>query len=124
MVTNEMKMEVIKYFQYEDNEELVKAYMNLDDAFYKFYYRCMKEDMHCGDADRYAILNTLFGYDIGMENARSIDQWMYEHDEEIFELSSKEGKSLVALAVAELGLCLDFSKWIKEDYKEYHFFEK
>lgn len=81
--------------------------------------------MHYADADRYAILNTLFNYDIGMDNARDIDSWMYHHDEEIYELkaTSKEDKSKVALAVAELGLNLDFSGWIKEDYSEYKFFE-
>ena len=81
--------------------------------------------MHYADADRYAILNTLFNYDIGMDNARAIDGWMYEHGEEIYELNPTniEDKSNVALAVAELGLNLDFSEWIKEDYPEYKFFE-
>ena len=121
-ITNEIRKEVINYLDidiYDDDE-----YNEYPDDFYSFYYRCMKADMHCGDADRYAILNTIFNYDIGMDNARAIDEWMYEHDEEIYELNPAniEDKSKVALAVAELGFNLDFSGWIKENYTEYKFF--
>lgn len=121
-ITNEIREEVIKYLEMDYTEH------NLDifpDELYSFYYRCMKADMHYADADRYAILNTLFNYDIGMDNARGIDTWMYHHDEEIYELkaTSMEDKLKVALAVAELGLNIDFSGWIKEDYTEYKFFE-
>ena len=119
-ITDEIRREVEDYLQIkmEDNEEF-------SDELYSFYYRCMKADMHYADADRYAILNTLFNYDIGMDNARDIDSWMYHHDEEIYELkaTSIEDKSKVALAVVELGLNLDFSRWIKEEYTEYKFFE-
>lgn len=122
-ITDKIRWEVMNYLEvdiYNDDE-----YKDYPDEFYSFYYRCMIKDMHYADADRYAILNTLFNYDIGMDNARAIDSWMYEHDEEIYELNaiSEEDKSKVALAVAELGLNLDFSGWIKEDYTEYKFFE-
>lgn len=115
-ITDEIRREVERYLEID---------CQITDEAYAFYYRCMKEDMHYADADRYAILNTLFDYDIGMENARAIDEWMYLHNEEIYELLATkiEDKSLVALANAELGLNLDFSKWITEDYKEYKFFE-
>ena len=121
MITNEIREQVLNYLEldiYDNNADL-------SDEFYSFYYKCMKADMHYADADRYAILNTLFNYDIGMDNARSIDKWMYENGEEIYELkaTSKEDKSKVALAVAELGLNLDFSGWITEDYTEYKFFK-
>lgn len=119
-ITDEIRRQVENYLEIkmEDGEEF-------SDELYSFYYRCMKADMHYADADRYAILNTLFNYDIGMDNARDIDSWMYHHNEEIYELNatSIEDKSKVALAVAELGLNLDFSGWIKEDYREYKFFE-
>ena len=116
-ITDEIRNEVLEYLECEDGDYA--------DEFYSFYYRCMKADMHFADADRYAILNTLFGYDIGMDNARAIDSWMYEHDEEIYELNAtnNKDKANVALAVAELGLNLDFSRWIEEDYTEYKFFE-
>ena len=114
-ITDAIRDEVSKYLEID---------YHITDEACVFYYRCMEEDMHYADADRYAILNTLFNYDIGMENARAIDEWMYLHNEEIYELSATktEDKSLVALANAELGLNLDFSGWITEDYKEYKFF--
>lgn len=118
-ITDEIREEVLSYLESE--------YLDVgdySDELYSFYYKCMKEDIHYANADRYAILNTLFNYDIGMENAMSIDEWFYEHDEEIYELKvNEEDKKLVELAVMELGLNLDFSNWIKEDYKEYKFFE-
>lgn len=116
-ITNKICEEVIEYLDCE--------YGDYTDEFYAFYYRCMMAGMHCADADRYAILNTLFNYDIGMENARAIDSWMYEHDEEIYELkaTSDSDKKIVMIAVAEIGLNIDFSGWIKEDYTEYKFFE-
>ena len=115
-ITDEIRENVLNYLECDDG--------NYPDEFYAFYYRCMKEGMHCADADRYAILNTLFNYDIGMDNARAIDGWMYEHDQEIYELNAdKVSKVTLAVAVAELGLDIDFSGWIKEDYTDYTFFE-
>lgn len=118
-ITDEIRNEVCDYL------ECKKSETPAPDEFYSFYYRCMKAGMHYADADRYAILNTMFNYDIGMENARVIDHWMYEHDEEIYELNPEnaDDKSMVALAVAELGLNLDFSGWVDEMYTEYKFFE-
>lgn len=115
-ITDEIRKEVLNYLEVEN--------MDYPDELYSFYYKCKQTGMHYADADRYAILNTLFNYDIGMDNARAIDSWMYEHDEEIYELkaTSKEDKSKVALAVVELGLNIDFSGWIKENYTEYKFF--
>lgn len=115
-ITDEIREEVNVYLECENG--------NYTDELYSFYYRCKQANMDYADADRYAILNTLFNYDIGMENARAIDAWMYEHDEEIYDLDIyKESKAKIALAVAELGLNLDFSNWAKEEYKEYKFFE-
>ncbi len=116
-ITDEIREDVINYLECENGD--------YSDKLYAFYYRCAEAGMDMADADRYAILNTLFNYDIGMENARAIDEWMYEHDEEIYELNatSMGDKAKVALAVAELGLNLDFNGWIKENYTEYKFFE-
>lgn len=119
-ITNEIREDVLNYLELDicdDNTDYT-------DGFYSFYYRCMNAGMHYADADRYAILNTLFNYDIGMDNARAIDEWMYEHDQEIYELNAdKVSKLTVALAVTELELNVDFSGWIKENYDEYSFFE-
>lgn len=118
-ITDEIRREVEDYLEVEMECDLMYP-----DELYAFYYRCANAGMHYADADRYAILNTLFNYDIGIDNARAIDGWMYEHNEEIYELlaTSKEDKAMVALAVAELGLNLDFSGWIEKDYEEYKFF--
>lgn len=117
-------IEVTKEIRKEVRDYLECDYGRYSNEFYSFYYRCMKAGMHFADADRYAILNTLFNYDIGMDNARAIDSWMYEHDQEIYELNAdKVSKLTVAIAVAELGLDIDFSGWIKENYTEYKFFE-
>jgi hypothetical protein len=120
-ITDEIRKEVLDYLEldvYDDNSDL-------SDEFYSFYYRCMNANMHYADADRYAILNTLFNYDIGMENAMAIEEWLYEQEEEIYELNatSEYDKKTIILAVAELGLNLDFSRWITKDYEEYKFFE-
>lgn len=117
-ITDDIRDAVDRYLALEDG-------ITYSDDLYAFYYRCLQAGMDPADADRYAILNTLFGYDIGMDNARAIDCWMYLHDEEIYELSATNAvdKLTVLMAVTELELNLDFSKWAKEDYKAYRFFE-
>ena len=85
-ITDEIRREVLEYLELDANVD-IKEY---PDKLYSFYYRCMKAGMHYADADRYAILNTMFDYDIGMENARLIDKWMYEHDEEVYELNATD----------------------------------
>lgn len=115
-ITNEIREKVNSYLQCED--------VTYEDDLYAFYYRCMENGMDYADADRYAILNTLLNYDIGMENAERIDSWMYLHDDEIYELGiDEDSKKRVELAVKELGLDIDFGGWITEDYKTYKFFE-
>ena len=116
-ITDEMREEVAVYLGI-DIESCA------DDKMCAFYYRCMEEDMHVADADRYAILNTLFNYDIGIDNAMAIDSWMYEHNKEIYELDIDiKSKTYLALAVVELGLDIDFSNWRTEEYKLYTYFE-
>lgn len=123
-ITDDIRREVINYLDIDiyNNDE----YNEYPDDFYSFYYRCMKADMHMADADRYAILNTIFNYDIGMKNAMAIDTWMYENDEgDIYDImaTNEEDKLMLKKAVMELGLNLDFSRWIKEDYTAYEYFE-
>lgn len=120
-ITNEIREEVLCYLELDEDTK----YEDYTDEFYSFYYRCKQADMHYADADRYAILNTMFDYDIGMDNARAIDQWMYWHDEDIYELyaTKTEDKEKVIMAVRDMNLNLDFSNWITEEYVEYKFFE-
>lgn len=118
-VTDEIRKEVHNYLDCEILEDEL-----LDDKCYAFYYKCMKAGLHSADADRYASLNTLLNYDIGIDNAMTIDKWMYNHHTDIFELKAtdNEDKMFLALAVAELGLDIDFGGWITEDYTEYSYF--
>lgn len=123
MITPELKQEVLNYLQVSPKREA--EYAKCDDSFFLFYARCAEAGLHFSDADRYAILNTLLGYDIGKEKARQIDGWCYEHDEEIYELDANpESKALLEQASKELGLELDFSGWATEPISEYKFFDK
>jgi len=58
------------------------------------------------DIERYARLNTLFGYDIGFENA--INEANIELD--VFEISYKH-KTLLMKCDSQCGLGLSFDKW-------------
>lgn len=119
IVTEEVKKEVLRYLNVKPD-----CYKDKDDGFYLFYKRCMDAGMHYADADRYAILNTLLGYDIGRKCAQAINGWMYEHDEDIYELDADEdSKKLLQEAAQDLALTVDFSHWATEQFTTYKFFE-
>lgn len=103
-----------------------------NDIFYKssieektpateFYIRGLMEGDDIFDIDRYAWINTLFGYDIGKENAEAIDRYLYERDDEILELKHTDRNKVEAI-VKELGLNLSFSKWRTSNPKCYEYF--
>lgn len=107
------------------NEELCKYlgidYFEADDKMIDFYLRCRDAGMDYADADRYAHLNTMFGYDIGMENARQIDEWMYHHDEEVLELVPTNRK-LLEKAVRELNVDVDFTNFRTKSVEWYEYY--
>lgn len=110
-----------EYCNYIDcNQLCVDDLVDRDEA--NFYLRCKKAGMHFADADRYAHLNTLFGYDIGMENARKIDGWMYENEKEIYELTYKD-VNLLSVCCKQLGIKLNFEKFRKDEFDTYEYFE-
>lgn len=124
-VADEIKMEVIKYFGYENYKEQKDFYLNdAPDDLFVFYYNCMMEDIDVCDADRYANLNTVLGYDIGFENFRKIDSYLWcEKDIDLMELSGNEdSKQLIEEAVNVLGLDIDFSKWRNENIESYVYY--
>lgn len=89
-----------------------------DDLEIDFYYMAMHDNgMDWNDADRYALLNTLFGYDIGADHAKGIIRWYYEHDLEVTELASIDKKA-VKNVCDELGYHLDFKYW-EDEGREY-----
>ena len=120
-VTDELKEEVITYMEglYDDD-------CQAEDGFFLFFKRCKDAGIDYGDADAYAWLNTLIGYDIGLENAKAIDCHIFnEYNLAISELNNKDYyKNLVKSVCYDLKLELDFSKWAKEEPKHYVFFEE
>ncbi len=124
-VTNEIKMEVIKYFGYENYENEKSYYMNeAPDDLFVFYYNCMEKDIDVCDADRYANLNTVLGYDVGFDNFIEIDLYLWgEKDFDLMDLiGNEDGKQVIEEAVKVLNLDIDFSKWKNEDIKSYVYY--
>ena len=62
-------------------------YEDIGNPAMEYYIKYTMEGEYVFDVDRSAWLNTLFGYDIGYKNAREIDSYMYERDEEVCEHS-------------------------------------
>ena len=81
---------------------------------YAFYYNQMfVHDLSLCDADRYANLNTVLGYDVGLTKFRSLDGWLWEHRYDLMELNgSDEDKKMLQRATQERNTKeLDYSKW-------------
>lgn len=125
VVTDEIKMEVIKYFGYENYAEQKDFYLNeAPDDLFVFYHNCMENNIDVCDADRYANLNTVLGYDIGFENFRKIDSYLWcERDIDLMELSGNEdSKQLIEEVANILEVDIDFSKWNNEKIEEYIYY--
>ena len=124
-VTDEIKVAVIKYFGYENYKEQKDFYMNeAPDDLFVFYYNCMMEDIDVCDADRYANLNTVLGYDIGLENFLKIDSYLWcEKDIDLMELSGNDdSKQLIEEVVNVLGIDINFEKWNYEEVNSYVYY--
>lgn len=124
-VTDKIKMEVIKYFGYENCEEQKNFYLNeAPDDLFKFYYHCMNNGLDACDADRYANLNTVLGYDVGMENFLKIDSYLWtEKDYDLMDLfNNEDGKQVIEDAVNVLNLDVDMSKWENKETQEYVYY--
>ena len=96
----------------------------------EFYIKHLMEGWDICDIDRMAHLNTLFGYDIGVNNWSKIDSELWYNkkyqDEtgcgvEIMELSYKD-KEFIRNVCKEFGLDLSFDKWRTEDFKCYEYY--
>lgn len=80
------------------------------------------------DIDCYAHLNTLFGYDIGFNNAMEIDMWLYNPDinEKDLELCTLEitykDKELIEKCCFQCGIDVSFDKWRTTDFNVYEYF--
>ena len=88
-----------------------------------FYYKAMHDNgMDYADADRYAWLNTLVGYDIGADYARKIDRWMYENGQEVLELTAAMRETFETICEFELGIKLDYSRWATKEPRAFKYF--
>ena len=80
------------------------------------------------DVDRHAWLNTLFGYDIGFDNAMEIENWLWGgeirpgqyRNMEALDLTHND-KTIVEQCVKELGLNLSFDKWATKEPDVYRY---
>lgn len=91
----------------------------------EFYIKHLMNGYHVFDIDRAAWLNTLFQYDVGIEKALKIDDYLFNMIDEIdiMDLTIKD-KELVEKANEELNLGLDFSKWLTEEVPAYQYFNE
>lgn len=117
MVTREMKDAVNRYMPYDKDW--------LEDEGYAFYYRCLfNYKMSLLDADEYATLNTLIGYDIGVDNAMKISAYLWDREIETLELPEyEESKQDVKAAVEALHLDVDLSNWKSDKFEGYEYYE-
>ena len=63
------------------------------------------------DADCWAWLNTLFGYDIGADRALDIITWFDNNGMDVMEINADYKETLENITTLELGLHLNFSHW-------------
>ena len=95
-----------------------------------FYIKHLMEGFDIRDIDEMAQLNTLFGYDIGIDNWSKISSelWCnkkywddYECGIEIVELDYKD-KELLQNVCKELSLDLSFDKWRTKEIEYYEYY--
>lgn len=96
----------------------------------EFYIKHLMEGFDIRDIDEMAQLNTLFGYDIGIDNWSKISSELwgnkiywdkYGCGVEILELDSKD-KELLQKVCKDLNLNLSFDKWRTENIKWYEYY--
>lgn len=113
----------------EKRTQIMKHYgteiMCEDSAGVNLYYRCMVKGMSLLDADEYAALNTLLGYDIGMKNAEIINDNLWKHGIEPLELDGNDiSKKYVEKAAEEVRIAVDFSNWRTKPLVVYEYFDE
>lgn len=85
-----------------------------DDVFHHFYRGMHDYDMSFYDADRWAWLNTLFGYDIGAERALDIITWYDNNGMDVLEINADDKETLKNICSLELGLHFNYKAWPNE----------
>ena len=112
------------------NEIFYEETINEHNKASEFYIKHLMEGWDICDIDRMAHLNTLFGYDIGVDNWSKIDSELWCNEKywddtgcgvEIMELGYTD-KEFIQKVCNELGLDLSFDKWRTEDFKCYEYY--
>ena len=109
-ITPEHIIKVNKELCVESNTQVLSCHG------YAFYYHQMfNNDLDLCDVDRYANLNTILGYDVGINKFRSLDGWLWGHGYDLMEFTgSDEDKAILQRATHDRkrkAKELDYSKW-------------
>lgn len=112
------------------NEIFDEETINEHNKATEFYIKHLMEGWDICDIDRMAHLNTLFGYDIGVDNWSKFDSELWSNEKywddhgcgvEIMELTYKD-KDFIIQVCRDLNLNLSFNKWKMEDFKCYEYY--
>ena len=116
-LTEDQVKEVNVYIGYEVESK------ELSDYGYAFYFNQIANGLDLCDADRYANLNTILGYDVGVRKFRALDSWLWNHGFDLMELTgSSEDKTLLREATTKAKIKeLDYSKWRNVGKKRYSY---
>ena len=112
------------------NEIFDEETINEHNKASEFYIKHLMEGWDVCDIDRMAHLNTLFGYDIGVDNWSKFDSELWGNEiyqdnygcgVEIMELTYKDKPFLKRVAL-DIGVDVNFDKWRTEDFKCYEYY--
>ena len=112
------------------NEIFDEKDINNHEKATEFYIKYLMEGFDIRDIDEMAQLNTLFGYDIGVDNWSKISSELWGNEiywdkygcgVEILELDSKD-KEFLQKVCKDLNLNLSFDKWRTENIKWYEYY--
>lgn len=120
---------LMNYSDTEMTEDMLKvnSYVNafserrvFDKNGYKFYFALI-DKLKLEDADRYAALNTMLGYDVGLDNFIKIKRFL---ERRYFDLMQITPRDLWKIKLASLltKTELDFSNWHKDPIENYEFY--
>ncbi len=88
---------------------------DMPDAFFEHTYRAMTDyGMSVYDADKWAWLNTLFGYDIGADRALGLITWYDDNGMDVLEITADDKDTLKNVAEMELGLHFNYTAFPDE----------
>ena len=95
---------------YVINEAGADICKGMSDDFFIHTYRAMTDyGMSVYDADKWAWLNTLFGYDIGADRALGLIRWYDNNGMDVLDLTVDDKYTLKGVSELELGFHFNFS---------------